>query len=247
MDTSNLKEIGMNEAQIKIYTTLINYGSLSAKEISDKAGLYRPYVYDNLEKLKEKGLVTHFQDKKKKYYQAVDPERIIDIIEHKKELLQETVGELKKRFHHKKADYNIQIFEANDGLKIFYEELYNSIKKESNSCLFVIGGSGEASKHVEPFFSKLLKRGFKDCIHEKIDIRMIYNSTARESEIVKRGMDYIGIKFTPKEYDCDATIILTDDLAATMILKDRPFVMCNSNEHIISSYKKIFNRLWESY
>ena len=58
MDLGALREIGMNEAEIRVYSTLITQSPLSASEIAEKSGLYRPYVYDTLAKLMKKGLVT---------------------------------------------------------------------------------------------------------------------------------------------------------------------------------------------
>jgi sugar-specific transcriptional regulator TrmB len=58
MDPGALREIGMNEAEIRVYATLIRHRPLGAREIAEKSGIYRPYVYDTLAKLMKKGLVT---------------------------------------------------------------------------------------------------------------------------------------------------------------------------------------------
>jgi sugar-specific transcriptional regulator TrmB len=247
MDTSPLKEIGMNDAEIRIYTTLISYGTLSAKEIADRSGLYRPYVYDNLAKLIEKGLVTHYRKPKKAYYQAVNPDRITDILDHKVETVREIVDQLKEKYLRKKAEYDVQIYEGADSLRIFYEEIYTILKDGKSDYLLVLGGTGEASAHVENYFSKLLMRGVRDRLYEELDIRMIYNSNSRESDIPKHFSAYLDIRFSPPEDDCAVTTIITDAMVATMDLIDRPFVLCSYNRHFIETQKRIFTRLWATY
>jgi sugar-specific transcriptional regulator TrmB len=247
MDFTPLKEIGMNDAEIRIYTTLISYGTLSAKEIADRSGLYRPYVYDNLAKLIEKGLVTYHRKSRKAYYQAVNPGRITDILDHRAEAVREVVDHLKEKYLRKKAEYDVQIYEGTDSLRIFYEEIYTILKEGESECLLVLGGTGEASAHVENYFSKLLLRGVRDRIYEELDIRMIYNSDSKESDIPKHFSGYLDIRFSQPEDDCAVTTIITDAMVATMDLIDRPFVLCSYNRHFIGTQKRIFNRLWTTY
>lgn len=67
MEISNLKSIGLTENEIKIYLLLLKSGSITAYEISQKTGIYRAHVYDKLEQLIKKGLVTHVYKGAKKY------------------------------------------------------------------------------------------------------------------------------------------------------------------------------------
>ena len=53
-----LKQIGLTENEIQVYLTLLKIGSSGVSTIAEHSGLYRPYVYDTLERLQEKGLVS---------------------------------------------------------------------------------------------------------------------------------------------------------------------------------------------
>jgi len=50
-----LKEIGLTETEIKVYTTLLSLGATSAGKIVEATGVYRKNLYDALNKLIDKG------------------------------------------------------------------------------------------------------------------------------------------------------------------------------------------------
>ena len=88
METSILKKIGLTENEVNIYIILLKSGPITAYEISQKTGVYRVHVYDKLEQLMKKGLVTHIYKDAKKYFQATSPTKIIQYLEEKKKELE---------------------------------------------------------------------------------------------------------------------------------------------------------------
>ena len=89
MNTEILKEIGLTDNEIKIYIILLKTGSSTAYEIGKKTGIYRVHVYDKLEQLMDKGLVTHVYKGAKKHFNATHPDKIKHYLEEKKKHLEE--------------------------------------------------------------------------------------------------------------------------------------------------------------
>ena len=56
--------------------------------------IHRRNVYDSIEQLKEKAFVSWTVKNNRKYFEAVPPSRIIDIIDEKKEKIQEIIPQL---------------------------------------------------------------------------------------------------------------------------------------------------------
>jgi sugar-specific transcriptional regulator TrmB len=245
MDLGALREIGMNEAEVRVYATLITQSPLSASEIAENSGLYRPYVYDTIAKLMKKGLVTKVRGVKAHRYRAVHPDRIITIIEERRSRVLEAVDRLRDTYRVRDTEDEIRIFEGIEGLKSFYEELYAAIREGRTGRLYVMGGTGEATRHVEYYFPKLLRRGREERLHRQTDIRMIYNASARTSEIARLHADVLALKFAPPDCDAGATTIITDTMLALMVLKDRPFIIAISNPHIVRTYLTVFLQVWE--
>jgi len=60
MDKEILKEIGFLDAEIEVYLTLLRLGPSLVSRIHQETGHHRTHIYDLLEKLREKGLVSTF-------------------------------------------------------------------------------------------------------------------------------------------------------------------------------------------
>ena len=76
MDTKVLENIGLTEGEIKVYLALIKLGPSTSGPITDSSGVSRSKVYNILERLMQKALVSFIIKQKTRYYQAEDPTKI---------------------------------------------------------------------------------------------------------------------------------------------------------------------------
>ena len=81
MKLEALTKAGLSEGEAKIYTTLLRLGLSKAGKISKESGLNRTSSYDALNRLIEKGLVTWVVESKIKHYQAVNPLRLMEVLQ----------------------------------------------------------------------------------------------------------------------------------------------------------------------
>jgi len=70
---SKLQKMNLSDHEIKLYLTLLAYGTLTAVQAADRSGIHRPRAYDELASLERKGLVTRAPTKPIKY-RAVPPQ-----------------------------------------------------------------------------------------------------------------------------------------------------------------------------
>ena len=92
---STLEEIGLTKNEIKIYLALLELGLTTSGAIIKKTGIHTSKVYDGLERLSEKGLVTHIIKANTKHFKAVSPDRLLDFLENKKKRLEQQENEIK--------------------------------------------------------------------------------------------------------------------------------------------------------
>jgi len=85
MDISALERIGLTSSEIKVYLALLKLGQVTAGPIVDEAKITRSKIYDILERLKQKGLVSHIIKEKTKYFSAADPHNILTYLDKKEE------------------------------------------------------------------------------------------------------------------------------------------------------------------
>ncbi len=172
MNTEPLKKIGLTDNEIKIYLTLLKIGLSTAYEISQKTGIYRVHVYDKLEQLMDKGLVTHVYKGAKKHFQATPPEKIMQYLEEKKTNLESQkqevesiLPELESLAKLPKEDTMVEVFKGSEGLKYFLKDIIKT-KKE-----VLISGIDDA--RYEEALPVFMPQYFRDLDKHKIPERVL--------------------------------------------------------------------------
>lgn len=102
MDKELLKSAGLTDVEINVYLAVIDLGSCLAGEITRKTGIHRRTVYDAIERLVEKGLISYIKTNNRKYFEAYPPKKLAEIAREKEALLNSAIPELQKRFEFSK-------------------------------------------------------------------------------------------------------------------------------------------------
>ena len=93
---SLLRSIGLNQYEARTYASLLLFGDLTAGELSNRAGLPRPRVYDIVNGLVKKGFVL-VQPGRPVKYRAIPPEEAINnYIRMKRENFEKEIEKIKK-------------------------------------------------------------------------------------------------------------------------------------------------------
>jgi len=71
---SKLQKMDLSDHEIKLYLTILAYGTLTAVQAADRSGTHRPRAYDELASLERKGFVVRAPTKPIKY-RAVSPQQ----------------------------------------------------------------------------------------------------------------------------------------------------------------------------
>ena len=80
MIEENLSKLGFSPSEIKIYLHLLKNGSSYPNKISAEAKLNRTNVYEALDRLVAKGVVSFITKNKVKWYEAKSPDSILSML-----------------------------------------------------------------------------------------------------------------------------------------------------------------------
>ena len=127
MDDKILEEAGLTKNEITIYKALLEFGPSTAGPLTKKSGVHRSRVYESLNRLVDKGLVSYKIQSNRKYFQAQNPEEIIDFIDEKKEKVKSILPELNALQMLRPETQEANVFEGYKGIK--------SLLSSSNSYL----------------------------------------------------------------------------------------------------------------
>ena len=152
MDTSVLNEIGLTEAEKKIYLALLEFSSAKAGALIGTTGLQNSVVHLTLGKLVKKGLVSFVRKGKIRYYQAADPRNLVQLVEDRRKRIENLLPFLMAKrdpFEHQEAE----VFEGLTGLQVMLYELIEDTDPEDEYLFFAFTCDyEETEKKVYEFY-----------------------------------------------------------------------------------------------
>lgn len=236
------QELGFSKNSAAVYETLVLHGELSVGTIATKSGVHRRNVYDVLHKLVEEGFVFEVLESKQSFYQAVNPVKLRELIEEKRNKLESVLPELEKRFRADPPKQAVYVYRGIEGWKNYLRDIIRS--KEDFYC---IGGKGAwMDERLSGFFPQFIKNLKKN----KIKFYHFFDYEVQESshDILK----YVGknYKFLPAEYStncsidiCGDRVNIISDLHLGGVEKDLCFTVIQ-NRDIADAHRSWFRYLW---
>ena len=236
-----LESAGLSGNEVKVYYTLLNLGSALAGEITKKSGVNRTNVYDALNRLIERGLVSFVIKANRKYFEAAPPERIIRYLEEKqkdiqskKNQVQNILPDLEKRRKLSKEPQEATIYTGRRGLKSVAEEVLKT-KKE----MLAFGAEGKFVKLFTHYAEQWHTRRGK----LKIPVKIIYNEKIRKTKS-KAKFPILQMKFNATIHDTPSTTWIFGDKVAIIVWSEQPVVTLIRSKEVAKSYKQFFDILW---
>ena len=244
----SLKQIGLKEKEIKVYTAILKLGSVSAQNIAHETGVKRTTVYLVLEKLKQIGLVGEIIQKNKKIFFAEKPDKLLKIAQKKKkeiekeeERIKEILPQLERILKNKTTEPKEEIrhLQGTEGTWNIIENILKSRKD-----LFVIF-PGKTYGHLG------LSRILSDVTKKRRQIGgtkayIITDYHAHSKKLYREeDTDFREIRFLPAVENFDSGMILYDNKVALISL-EKPFSsILIKNETIYALVKFMFDSLWK--
>jgi sugar-specific transcriptional regulator TrmB len=128
----DLERLGLSGKEAKLYLALLELGKANLQNIANKSKIKRTTVYDILDSLKEKGLVSTTKKGKRIYYYAENPKIIENIFQEKINILNGILPELLSIANLMDKKPKIQFFENIEGIKNIYRD---TLKYENQEIL----------------------------------------------------------------------------------------------------------------
>jgi len=91
-----LAQFGLSENETRLYLRLLELGTATTGRMMKELNLYSKTVYELLDKLQERGLVSYVMISKIKHFEAATPERLLDLLYEEKDILQSLEKDLKR-------------------------------------------------------------------------------------------------------------------------------------------------------
>lgn len=118
----NLEKLGLDDKEARVYLALLELGEGNIQQIAKKSGVKRTTVYDIIESLKLKGLLSSVRKNKKELFYAEDPRKLEDMLDEKKQTLRRILPELLSIANALDKKPKIRFYEGAEGIKEVYRD-----------------------------------------------------------------------------------------------------------------------------
>ncbi len=242
MNPKTLTSLGLTEGEAKVYLALSELGSSTVGPITKKSRVAYSNIYDILDRLTKKGLISFITKNKTKHFQAASPSNINLYLEKKekeiqiqKQSLKEIIPNLEK-LQEIKPSQKAEIFLGKKGLRTAYEKLLKNKTKKDESLFFYI--------HKEEFAeeSNLFYNSISD-IGKKTKSKGICNEDYKNSWFSKKAK-YLNIKFT--DLPLPGNIDIAGDKVLIVSWHDTIFSVLIHSSHLASDLKTYFDKIWKT-
>lgn len=235
-----LREYGLSENEIKTYIALLKTGESTAQTIAKNAKLPRTTTYHLLEGLLQKGLVSFIVKETIKYFQATNPKKLVEILEDKKRLIQETLPELNALAETIKQKPKAVLLEGAKGIKTILEDVL-----EEKKIIYHYGNILSLQNALPYIFPQYIRKRTE----RKIPIKIICKWEEPHKELLKTSKKELReFVFVPSDYIFKSSVFIYSGKVAILNLHKEPYYgIILEDVDFYETQKNLFELLWKTY
>jgi predicted transcriptional regulator len=242
-----LEKIGLTKGESKVYLALLELGTSTKTSIVRKSVVSPSIVYEILEKLIKKGLVSSITVENVKYFQANEPTMLLELVRKEKEEINEKERVIKslipllrfKKDTGKKILF-ASVYEGLEGLKaMLHEVVEEEFKKNKTKEWLAMGVTSYKKESFNKFWAYW---------HGKVRPRYKVRAKFIFSE---KGTEYFyTLKKTPLSqvrYILSSTpvcVTVTGKKVLVMKYADPSYFVSITNQDVAYTFKEFFKNIW---
>ncbi len=236
-----LKDLGLSERESKVYLALIELGETTVGPIASKTRIQHPKIYQTLEKLIDKGLVSFVIKSKTKYFQPQDPKHLLNILKEKVRNFSEIIADLKEKQKFSQEKQIAKVYEGYEAIKAMYENILEELDKKSYYYVFAF-----KDEYLDSQLSSRFLRNIHQRLSEKhVDDRLIAHISIKK-EFKENYKKIKGVKFRFTKMNFPLGLMIINNRIINWIWGERPTAIEIISKQIASQYKKFFLEVWKS-
>lgn len=238
-----LQSLDLNEVEIKIYLALLENDKLGITGISEVINLSRTNVYNYVENIENLGLISKVPDSATLKYQAVSPEKILEVLNHKKNNLKSKIKDFEKllpelkNLESEKNPTQVKMYEGQEGLKRIIQNL---IKDENLKIIF-------HSNIETPFFPDLLQEFLTNSQQKSQKIQEIRSFINKKNQYnpTLNNPNHL-LKYAPENSILKSDMILSPNRLLFISYQGKFLGVEISNKYITETQNSLFDIIWEN-
>lgn len=241
-----LKHAGLTKNEARVYLALLKLGTTTTKAIIERTALHRQVVYDALEFLIEKGLVSFVVEANRKHFKASEPKQFLNYFEKKQQEIEKQKQEFSKilkdieslKEKHEETQ-EATIFRGNKGIKSLMDDMLES--KE----ILTIGASDIGAEAFKYHMQFNLPRFHILRAKKKINCKILLSEEMKARAMQLDKMSHTEARVLPKEFTSNSSINIYGNKISIIMWGSQPFGVLIRSREIAEAQRKHFEILWK--
>lgn len=242
-----LREAGLTDGEARVYLTCLETGLSTVGKIVDKSGVTKSIIYQILEKLIDKGLISYVIRGKTKHFQAAPATNILEYLNSQQKNLAEIEDKVQKLLpeielrRSAAAKSHVTIYEGFSGIMTVYTKRFEKLK-EGDEYLN-LGLPATQPKHHHAFWQKDHAEREK----RKIKAKLLYNPAVSDEDLANRNsFGSCDARRMPLDIETPSWVLLYKDFVVIAIPQGpHPIAIEVQSEEVTKSFTNYFSWLWE--
>ncbi len=249
MIKETLEELGFSDKEADVYLAMTKLDQATASSIAKETGIIRTTVYDILEGLMQKGLISKVKKSGKTYYYSLSPDKLIDYLEREKrefskkvDLQKEKVSKIMPKLVsiqnlHSVNKPKVRFYEGEKGMREAYED-----SLQADGIIRAYANVEEMHKGLPNFFPEYYERRAEAGIHIRAILPQNETSVDRAS---KDSEEMRTTKFLPeKNMTFTPEINVYNNKVLIASWKESMAIVIESKE-LADFHKLMYELLWD--
>jgi sugar-specific transcriptional regulator TrmB len=238
---NNFKKYGFSENEAEVYLCLLKHVDISAFQIAKITGVARTSVYHILNSLEHQGIVTSWKKNNVAYFTAESPNRLVKILEEKKELIKSIIPEILSMRGNSETNPTAKLYMGTEGMKIVWEDILETLKTEGVKELHAISHP-KMFEYLPKFFPSWLRE------REKNNIRsyLIMTDSEETRKLSMKSDKHRETRLMPSDSPIRGTIdIYAHKIAFFSIKEDKLYSIIIDSPEISEVLRQFFISTWQ--
>lgn len=234
-----LQQFGLDDKEAGVYLASLEIGYAPVQKIAQKAEIHRVTTYDIIEKLILKGLMDAVNKGKKRYFMAVEPNKILDSLRYKEQLFTGLMPELEAL--QRKSGNRPKVYYY-EGRKAVWNAYLDRIRHRPDLKENLMYGSSEKLLTIFPEeYKKFTIERIASGIKAKI---IVEHSPSGLTEKRTAASQLREVKFLPEGKNFSANTVIYGDRVMT-VSWDSMLAVIIEDKNNADNQRVLFNLLWE--
>jgi sugar-specific transcriptional regulator TrmB len=236
-----LEQAGLSPREAKTYLALLELGQSTVGAIVKKTNIPSSKIYEVLDRLMQKALVSYTIVKRQKHFQAAQPDRILQAMDEQRNTVAAALPKLLEKQRLGKNKQEVEMYEGFLAVTKLYFRLIDNAKEKEVYCSFSLGEEHSDPKAVQ-FYSKLLikraEKKLKTFILSKKLNKKIYAKMYTPEVISKADIHYTNFNFPQG-------ITILKDTVVMISWNPEPTAIVINSSTLAEQYRTFFFELYD--